>query len=174
MMRGVSRPGWSAYALAAVIIVLDQAVKLWILTGVRLQDVPTIPVFGPLHLTMVMNRGVSFGFLRADQELARWGLVAFSLIVAALIVYWARRAHRALQAIGYGLIVGGAIGNAVDRARFGAVVDFIDVQRIGFFPWVFNVADSAITIGVIALLLDSLRGDQSAPAAGNPPNAPAD
>ena len=60
-----------------------------------------------------------------------------------------------------GLIIGGAIGNAIDRARFGAVVDFIDVQRIGFFPWVFNVADSAITIGVIALLLDSLRREHA-------------
>jgi len=162
MIRSVSRHGWSAYALAVAVVVVDQAVKHWILTGVRLQDVPTLPVLGPLHLTLVMNRGVSFGFLRADQDLARWGLVAFSLIVASLIVYWARRGHRALQAIGYGLIAGGAIGNAIDRARFGAVVDFLDVQRIGVFPWVFNVADSAITIGVIALLLDSLRREHAA------------
>ena len=61
-----------------------------------------------------------------------------------------------------GLIIGGAIGNAIDRARFGAVVDFVDVQRLGFFPWIFNVADAGITIGVILLLVDSLRKDQPA------------
>ena len=162
MNRTVTRSGWSAYALACAVIIIDQAVKYWILTGLGLQPGETRPVLGPLHLTLVANRGVSFGFLRADQDFARWGLVAFSLIVAALIVWWARRAHRGLQAIGYGLIAGGAIGNAIDRARFGAVVDFIDVQRIGFFPWVFNVADSAITLGVIALLLDSLRREHAA------------
>ena len=108
-----------------------------------------------------MNPGVSFGFLRANHDLARWGLVAFSLIVAAMIVWWGRRAHRLLQVLGYGLIAGGAVGNAIDRTRLGFVIDFIDVQRIGFFPWVFNVADSAITIGVIALLLDSLRREHA-------------
>jgi len=158
----ISRPGAFAYALAALIIVLDQAVKYWIVAVLKLQDLPTVPVLGPLHLTWVMNPGVSFGFLRADQDLARWALVVFSLVVAALIIYWARRATRGLQALGYGLIAGGAIGNAIDRARFGAVVDFIDVQRLGFFPWVFNVADSAITVGVVALLLDSLRRETAA------------
>lgn len=162
MINRVTRHGWAAYALAALVIVADQAVKTWILTGLKLQDMPTYAVGGPLHLTLVMNRGVSFGFLRADQDFARWGLVAFSLIVAVLIIYWARRGHRTLQAIGYGLIAGGAIGNAIDRARFGAVVDFIDVQRIGFFPWVFNIADSGITVGVICLLLDSLRREHAA------------
>lgn len=162
MSPPVSKWGWGAYALAVTVVVLDQAVKYWILTGLRLQDVATVPVLGPLHLTMVMNPGVSFGFLRADQDIARWGLVGFSLIVAALIVYWARRAHRPLQALGYGLIAGGAVGNAIDRARFGAVVDFIDVQRLGFFPWVFNVADSSISVGVVLLLLDSLRREHAA------------
>ena len=162
MIPRMSRLGAVAYGLAALVLSVDQAVKYWILTGLRLQDTPTVPVAGFLHLTMVMNPGVSFGFLRADQDLARWGLVAFSLLVAALIIYWARRGTRVLQALGYGLIAGGAIGNAIDRARFGAVVDFIDVQRLGFFPWVFNVADSAITVGVICLLLDSLRREQPA------------
>lgn len=162
MRAKVNRLGWSAYGLAALILVVDQAVKAWILNGLALQVGDSRAVLGPLHLTLVANPGVSFGFLRADHDLGRWGLVAFSLIVAALIVYWARRSHRVLQAIGYGLIVGGAIGNAIDRARFGAVVDFIDVARIGFFPWVFNVADSAISVGVVCLLLDSLRRERAA------------
>lgn len=158
----VAKLGWSAYALAAAVVILDQAVKFWVLGVLRLQETTTAPLAGPLHLTLVMNPGVSFGFLRADQDLGRWGLVAFSLIVAALIIYWARRADRGLQALGYGLIVGGAIGNAIDRVRFGAVIDFIDVQRIGFFPWVFNIADSAISIGVACLLFDSLRREHPA------------
>jgi signal peptidase II len=160
-MSGVTRLGWTAYGLAALVIALDQAVKAWILgLGLRLYE--TRPVAGLLQFTLVPNTGVSFGFLRAEQDVTRWALVGFSLIVAAMIVWWARRAHRPLQALGFGLIVGGAVGNAIDRARFGWVVDFIDVQRIGFFPWIFNVADSAITVGVIALLLDSLRREHAA------------
>jgi signal peptidase II len=162
MSGRVTRAGWSAYGLAGLIIVLDQAVKYWIVRVLRLEDLASVPVLGPLHFTFVPNTGVSFGFLRAQQDLARWGLVVFSLIVAALIIWWARKSDRWLQGVGYGLIAGGAVGNAIDRARLGFVVDFIDVQRLGFFPWVFNVADSAITIGVIALLLDSLRREHAA------------
>jgi len=154
-MSRVTRLGWTAYGLAVGVIALDQAVKTWILSIVAYGA--SRPVAGPLQFTLVPNTGVSFGFLKAQQDVARWGLVGFSFLVAALIVWWARRSTRPLQALGYGLICGGAVGNALDRARFGWVVDFIDVQRIGFFPWIFNVADSAITVGVIALLLDSLR-----------------
>jgi signal peptidase II len=163
--RAITREAGFASALAALVIVVDQAVKAWIVNGLRLADVGTVAVAGPLHFTWVANAGVSFGFLRASEDVGRWGLVVFSLVVASMIVWWARRAHRTLQVLGYGLIAGGAVGNAIDRARLGFVVDFIDVQRIGFFPWVFNVADSAVTAGVIALLLDSLRKD---PAAAEP------
>jgi signal peptidase II len=121
----------------------------------------SVEVLGPLHLTMVWNRGVSFGLFRADEGLGRWVLVAFSLIVAAVLVVWARRVERPLMAIGLGLVIGGAVGNAIDRIRFGSVVDFIDVSRL-YFPWVFNVGDSAITIGVAFLLLDSVRNDRTA------------
>jgi signal peptidase II len=114
-------------------------------------------VLGPLKLTMVWNEGVSFGFLQATHDLARWGLTVFALGVALALSIWASRADRRLLGLALGLIIGGAVGNAIDRARFGAVVDFIDVSAIGFFPWVFNLADSAITIGVILMLADSFR-----------------
>jgi len=155
-----TRFAWSAYGLAALMLALDQAVKAWIL-GLGLRFYDTRPVAGPLHITLVPNFGVSYGLFQADSPIVRWALVAFSVAVTVMIVWWARRANRSLQALGFGLIAGGALGNALDRARFGWVVDFIDVQRIGFFPWVFNVADSAITIGVIALLLDSLRREHT-------------
>lgn len=160
-MGKVTRLGWAAYGLALGIIALDQAVKFWILYVFNLPARLTVPVAGPFSLTMVMNRGVSFGLLRADENLARWGLVGFSLAVAAALSWWARKADRPIMSLALGLIIGGAIGNAVDRIRFGAVVDFLDFSQI-MFPWVFNVADSAITIGVALLLLDSMRRERPA------------
>lgn len=149
--------GWIAYGLAAGTILIDQIVKIWILEGLNLPLRITVPVGGPLSLTMVWNRSMSFGLLRGNEDLLRWGLTAFSLGVAGLLAAWVRKAERPFMGLGLGLVIGGAVGNAIDRLRFGAVVDFIDVTRLGFFPWVFNVADSAITVGVIFLLLDSAR-----------------
>jgi signal peptidase II len=84
--------------------------------------------------------------------------------VVVALALWTRKAERPLTAAGLGLVMGGAIGNnLVDRLRFGRVADFIDVSGLGFFPWVFNVADAAITIGVAILLLDSLRRSDPAP-----------
>lgn len=159
MKGAISKWGLTAYALAAFVLVLDQLSKYWILAIYDLPSKVSVPVGGPLSLTMVWNRGVSFGLLRADQDLTRWALTAFSLIVATILILWARKAVRPLLAIGLAMVIGGAIGNAIDRFRFGAVADFIDVQRLGFFPWVFNVADAGITVGVVFLLLDSLRKD---------------
>lgn len=159
---GVSRWGWRAYAIAAVVLVLDQLTKYWILSVVRLPEGGTMEVFWPLQFTRIWNEGVSFGLLQAQHELVRWGMVAFNVGVGLLLAFWARNQVRFLPAVGLGLLIGGAIGNAIDRARFGAVVDFIDVQRLGFFPWIFNIADSGITLGVICILLDSLRRERPA------------
>lgn len=158
-MAEVSPAGRLAYGLAAAVLVVDQAVKAWILEGLDLPLRLSVDLVWPLRLTMVWNEGVSFGFLQARHDLARWGLTAFALVVALALAAWARRADRRLLGVALGLIIGGAVGNAIDRARFGAVVDFIDVSALGFFPWVFNVADAAITIGVLLMLLDSFRKD---------------
>lgn len=158
----VNRNGWTAYALAAAVIGLDQLSKYWIYGILRMPEYASHPVFGPLQFTRIWNQGVSFGLLQAQVELVRWGLVAFSVLVAVMLAGWARNQPRLLPAVGLGLVIGGAVGNAIDRARFGAVVDFIDVTRIGFFPWIFNVADSGITVGVILLILDSLRRERPA------------
>ena len=158
-MAEVSPAGRLAYGLAAAVLVVDQAVKAWILEGLDLPLRLSVDLVWPLRLTMVWNEGVSFGFLQARHDLARWGLTAFALVVALALAAWARRADRRLLGVALGLIIGGAVGNAIDRARFGAVVDFIDVSAMGFFPWVFNVADAAITIGVLLMLLDSFRKD---------------
>jgi signal peptidase II len=154
-MRGVSRLGLFAYGLAGLVIALDQLSKYWILEVFQLPLRGSAPAAGPLHLTMVWNRGVSFGLLRAEVDLTRWALAVFSVAVAVFLAIWARRAERGLSATALGLIIGGALGNVIDRVRFGAVADFIDVSRL-WFPWVFNLADAAISCGVALLLLDML------------------
>ena len=159
---GVTSWGVRAYVIAAVVLILDQLTKYWILSVVRLPEQATMEVFWPLQFTRIWNEGVSFGLLQAQHDLVRWGMVVFNVGVAILLSFWVRSQVRFLPAVGLGLLIGGAIGNAIDRARFGAVVDFIDVQRLGFFPWIFNIADSGITIGVIFILLDSLRRERPA------------
>jgi len=163
-MKGVSRLGWMAYLLAIVVIVLDQASKYWILEVFQLPARGTTPVAGPFSLTMVWNYGVSFGLLRANHDIMRWALALFSVGMAVFLCVWVRRAERPLLAVALGLLIGGALGNVIDRIRFGAVADFLDFSRLGFFPWVFNVADSAITIGIGLLLVDMLKTEKKGPA----------
>lgn len=158
----VTRWGWRAYAIAAVVLILDQLTKYWILSVVRLPEGATMEVMWPLQFTRIWNEGVSFGLLQAQHDLVRWGMVAFNVLVAVLLSYWVRTQTRFLPAVGLALLIGGALGNAIDRAIFGAVIDFIDVQRLGFFPWIFNIADSGITVGVVLILLDSLRRERPA------------
>ena len=150
----INRLGWLSYGLAATVVVLDQLSKFWILNVVDLPSRGQIPVLPFFNLTMVWNRGVSFGLLRAEVDLARWGLAAFSLIVAGILAFWARNQERRLSAIALGLIIGGAIGNLIDRVRFAAVADFLDFSGL-WFPWVFNIADCGVTVGITLFLLDS-------------------
>jgi signal peptidase II len=155
----ITRLGWTAYAIAIVTVVLDQISKAWILAALGTEPGASQPVVGPLHLTLVHNFGMSFGLFRGS-EFSRWMLTLFSAAVVIGLAVWARKAVKPLMAAGIGLIIGGAFGNnLIDRIRFGYVVDFIDVSRM-YFPWVFNVADSAITIGVCLLLLDSFLSEE--------------
>ena len=119
--------------------------------------------FFDLH--MVWNRGVSFGLLRADQDLARWGLVALSLVISGVFLWWLRTAERKPTAIALGLVIGGALGNVIDRIRFGAVADFLDFNGL-WFPWVFNVADAAITCGAVLLAIDMVLFTETDPGKG--------
>ena len=114
-----SRLGWLAYAIAAAALVLDQLSKWWMIEVYMLPLRFSTRVLGPLSFTFVQNRGVSFGLMQADVDLVRWGLTLFSVIVAVVLAFWARRPERGLHARGVGLIIGGAIGNAIDRSRLG-------------------------------------------------------
>lgn len=150
----ITRLGWTAYAIAAATVVLDQISKLWVLGLLGREQGASLPLLGPLHLTMVHNYGMSFGLLRGN-DWGRWLLIGFSIVVVIGLAWWARKATKLLPTVGIGMIIGGAIGNnLIDRVQYGYVVDFIDVSRL-YFPWVFNVADSGISVGVALLLLDS-------------------
>jgi signal peptidase II len=157
----IPRIALPAYGFALLIIVIDQLTKAWIISGLDLREVGRVSVWPPIfNFTWVENRGVSFG-LFGDGS-ARWMLSLFSIVVAGLLGWWALKADRRLLVSAIGLIMGGAIGNVIDRIRFGFVVDFLDFSGTGFFPWVFNVADSAITVGVILLILDSVLSERAA------------
>lgn len=145
---------------ALVTLVADQASKWWILEGFGLPERVNVPLiwWDPvgLDLTMVWNRGVTFGLLSGDGAWHHVLLAALATAIAAFLLRWMAKAETRLVAVALGGVIGGAIGNVIDRFRFGAVVDFIDVHVAGWHWYVFNVADAAIVCGVVALVADSL------------------
>lgn len=145
-------------AAAALTLAADQASKWFVLHGLRLGpgDVVTLTPF--CDLVLAMNRGISYGLLPQDSEFGRWILVMVNLAAAGFFVLWLRRVRSSLLAAALGLLVGGALGNAIDRAAYGAVVDFISLHALGWRWYVFNIADAAIVAGVIGLLYDALSG----------------
>lgn len=156
--------------LIAAIIVIDQIAKAWVLgvsafNGMECLPNPSlcgkIEVSGIFDLTMTWNRGVSFGVFQAEG-LARWGLFVMIGAIAAGFTVWLFRAERWMTALALSMVVGGAVGNLIDRARFGAVVDFLDFSGL-YFPWIFNVADASISVGAAALLLDQLLAGRKRP-----------
>jgi signal peptidase II len=156
------RRGLMALGLISGLVVLaaDQASKWWVLYGLDLPELRQVVLLPVLNLTMVWNRGVTFGLLTGFGAWAHLGLVAVALAVVAALGLWLYRAESKLVAVAIGAIAGGAIGNVLDRLRFGAVVDFIHAHvdtPWGDLSWyVFNVADAAIVCGVAALIFDSL------------------
>jgi signal peptidase II len=145
--------------LAGAVILLDQATKAWMM-GLLLGPAHALELTGYFTLVPVWNRGVSFGILAAHEGATAWLLGGVALVVAAGLVGWLSRVERALLALSLGLVIGGALGNVIDRGRFGAVFDFLDFHLAGWHWPAFNLADSAITVGVGLLLLDGLRGNR--------------
>lgn len=155
-----------------LVLAADQASKAWILYGLRLPALGSVAVLPVLNLTMVWNRGITFGLLRGDGPASALLLAGVALAVVVALGLWLRRAESRLVAGALGAIAGGAIGNVIDRLRFGAVVDFIHAHAFGWSWYVFNVADAAIVCGVGALVLDSVlagRVPRGKPLADDPP-----
>jgi len=144
----------SALALAAVIFIADRASKWFVVEHLDLKTVGDIAVSPVFNLRMAWNTGVNFGIFAGSGETARWALIAIALVASAALAVWTARVGRKAVWLGAGMIIGGAIGNAWDRAAYGAVADFLNVTCCGFYnPWAFNVADIAIFAGVGVLLL---------------------
>ena len=144
-------------AVALTVFALDQASK-WIVTyPLQLEQRELIQLLPFFDLRWVENFGVSMGYLSADGDLMRWGLVALTGAIAVFVAVWMWREKRRDDTIGLALVLGGALGNILDRVRLGHVVDFADLHFGEWRPFlVFNVADAAITIGVLLLLVRAL------------------
>ena len=148
-----------AFVVAFLVFVLDQATK-WVVTyPLNLEGQPEgmIEITSFFNLRWVENPGVSLGLLTADSEMARWLLVAMTAAIAIFVAIWLWREKRRDDSFALALILGGALGNILDRTRFGYVVDFADLHFGEWRPFlVFNVGDAAITIGVLLLLVRAL------------------
>jgi signal peptidase II len=153
--------------LLAALVLVDQATKAIVVREIPLHaTVDVVP--GLLAITHVRNTGAAFGFLNSVDFPYKWLVVTVAAVVAlaAIALYAVQFAGEALMArTGLALVLGGAVGNLVDRARLGYVVDFVDLHYAGWHFWAFNVADSAITVGAAALILDIIRSPRHVPEA---------
>ena len=144
---------WLGLSLLAVL--LDQITKLWVAHDMQLfQSIEILPY---VRLTYVHNTGAAFSFLSEAGGWQRWFFAALALVIGSVIAVWLTRlkAHETLMAVSLSLVLGGAIGNLIDRLAYGYVIDFLDVYYQTWHWPAFNIADSAITLGVILMLLES-------------------
>lgn len=154
--------------IALAVFVVDQIVK-WAITGpIALDEVGQIRLLPIFDLTWVQNYGVSMGFLTAGSDVTRWALVGLTAAIGIGVAVWLWRETSRADIAALGLVLGGAAGNILDRVRFGYVVDFLDLHFGTFRPFlVFNVADAAITIGVLILLLRAVFARPKSESAEN-------
>jgi signal peptidase II len=149
-------------AVTLISAAADQALKLWLLFVVDLEARGIVTLTPFLDLVLTWNKGISYGLFQQDGPLGQWALLALKAIAVMLLWIWLARASSRLTAVSLGLIIGGAIGNAIDRFAYGAVADFLlfHVTTASFsFKWyVFNLADVAIVAGVVGLLYETLLG----------------
>ncbi len=160
-------------AVAAASAVIDQAAKLWL---IYVFDLPARGAVSPapfLDLVLVWNNGISYGLFQQEGPFGQWALLALKAIAVVLLLIWLARASSRLTALALGLIIGGAIGNGIDRLHWPGVMDFalfhLTVAGTRYNWYVFNLADAAIVAGVIGLLYDSLKGDRAAKAPRSEP-----
>jgi signal peptidase II len=144
--------------IAVLVLLADQAHKAWMLYVYNIGARGMVRLAPFFDLVLVWNQGVSYGLLEQRSALGRWALILFAFAAAAGLVVWLARTPSRLAAAGIGLIIGGALGNAVDRVVYGAVADFFSFHAFGYQWYIFNIADSAIVAGVLGLLYESLFG----------------
>jgi signal peptidase II len=159
--------------VALAVVLVDQIVKAGVLAYSAASDVEPKPLTPFLDLALRWNRGISFSLFARDSALGQLALIALTLAVTGVLTFWLFRSRSALPAAGLGLIIGGALGNAIDRVAHGAVVDYLDLHAFGRHFFVFNVADAAINVGVALLILDLLLAPGAAKSQrqGSPPRS---
>ncbi len=145
----------STLAVAALVVLLDQASK-WAVLHLIMQPPRLIEITGFFNLTLVYNTGVSFGLLGGSAPWKPWVLSGVAVVIVVVLLAWLRKQGGTLLLLAGGLVAGGAIGNVIDRLRLSMVVDFLDFHVAGWHWPAFNVADSAISVGVVLLVLDGL------------------
>jgi signal peptidase II len=157
---GAGMPRW--LALAALVLILDQASKQWILGSFRLLETVAVTPF--FNLLLVFNSGAAFSFLAGSGGWQKWFFIVLATAISVWLLHMLRRhSAESLLPTALALILGGAQGNVIDRLRFDAVVDFLDFHVAGYHWPAFNVADSAITVGVALLLLHQFRFGKESP-----------
>lgn len=159
--------GW----IAAAIILLDQALKYWVVHVLRLDRVHEIDLLPPwLNLRMAWNQGVNFGLFSSDQSAMRWVLIGVALAISLWVWIWIRRSAPGMLArISAGLLIGGALGNVIDRVTYGAVADFLNMSLPDWQnPYSFNVADISIFAGAIGLVLMPQKKPETEKPAAKP------
>ncbi|TPQ32654.1 signal peptidase II [Bradyrhizobium guangdongense] len=153
---------------AVVTVVLDQASKLWLLNVFDIARKGAVKVTPFFDLVLAMNTGISYGLLQTDSAAGQFALTAVKVVAVVALAVWMARSHTRLATVALGLIIGGAIGNGIDRVAYGAVVDFalfhVNIGGNTYNWYVFNLADVAIVVGVAALLYDSFLGVTAAKA----------
>jgi signal peptidase II len=142
--------------IALAVVFVDQIAKVGVLSGIGWSAVDSTPLAPFLDLTLRWNRGISFSLFARNSAAGQTALLAVTLAATGLLAWWLFRSRSALPAVGLGLIIGGALGNAIDRLVHGAVIDYLDLHALGRHFFVFNVADAAINVGVVLLIFDLL------------------
>ena len=154
--------------VALIVCAIDQAVKLWLLNVFDLANRGIVHLTPFLDFVLTWNTGISYGLFPQESDFGRYVLLALKAAAVVVLWIWLARAELKLTALGLGLIIGGAIGNGIDRLAYGAVVDFvlfhITTPSFNFVWYVFNLADVAIVAGVAGLLYESLLGVRAAKA----------
>jgi signal peptidase II len=172
----VTRNRLIGLALAALIVIIDQAVKWYVIKVLSLREVGHVDLLSFFDFTYTENRGISLGLLEATSMESRWLLVAMTAAIAVVVLVWMMREKLLGDIAALALILGGALGNIRDRFEFGYVIDYADFHIGDFRPFlIFNIADAAITIGVVIILARSLFvRDKDATDTGDTPRGETD
>ncbi|MEL7542919.1 MAG: signal peptidase II [Pseudomonadota bacterium] len=142
--------------IAAFALIADQAHKYYMLEIVGISPGERILVLPFMNFVYAINKGISYGWLQMESMNGQYALTAFAVVASIVLLVWLTRVTGRLLASGLGLIIGGALGNGIDRVRIGGVFDYIQLHANGYSWYIFNIADAAIFVGVVFLLYDSL------------------